>query len=132
MQELRLDVWKFVRLMVGMEEYLGGAERGKGSAVKRLYDKWEDMWVDLDAQLVDLGKHDLDAFSDLMMDQEVVLEAVTDSERDIVATQFERVLRQIKAQLSKTDDAGEVEDLSFERDELVMTIRDLQPKKRKT
>lgn len=126
MRELRLDVWKFVRLMVGMEEFLGGAEKGKGSAVKRLYDKWEDVWVDLDAQLVDLGKHDLDAFSDLMMDQDVVLDDVSEAECEIVAQQLDRVLRQIKAQLSKTDDAGEVEDLSFERDEIVRTIRALR------
>ena len=131
MRELRLDVWKFVRLMVGMEEYLGGAERGKGSAVKRLYDKWEDTWVDLDAKLIDLGKHDMDAFAELMMDQEVVLEQVSDPECEIVANQLDRVLRQIKAQLSKTDDVGDVEDLSFERDELVLTIRDLRQRGKK-
>lgn len=128
MSDLTLDVWQFVRLMVGMEETLNAHGGGRGSELKKLYDKWEDLWVDLDARLVDLGKHDMDAFADLMMDQEVVLEEVTQREKDLVAQELEKVLRQIKAHLAQTEDPGEVEDLSFERDELVLTIRSLTGK----
>ncbi|NMM45074.1 hypothetical protein HH303_11335 [Rhodospirillaceae bacterium KN72] len=126
MADLTLDVWQFVRLMVSMEDTLKSHGGGRGSAVKALYDKWEDLWVDLDAQLVDLGKHDMDAFADLMMEQEVVLEEVTKADRRVVAEQLEKVLRQIKARLLKLDDPQEVEDLSFERDELTLTIKSLK------
>lgn len=126
MSDLTLDVWQFVRLMVGMEETLSAHSGGKGSATKALYDKWEDVWVDLDAQLVDLGKHDLEKFANLMMEQEVVLEDVLPGERDIVIREMENVLRQIKARLAQTDDPGDVEDLSFERDEIVLTLAALK------
>ncbi len=125
MADLTLDVWQFVRLMVGMEETLKIHGGGKGSAIKTLYDKWEDTWVDLDARLVDLGKHDMDAFANLMMDQEVILEDVSAGERAIVRQELEKVLRQIKARLAKTDNPDDVEDLSFERDELTLLIRAL-------
>jgi hypothetical protein len=123
---LTLDVWQFVRLMVGMEETLNAHGGGKGSDLKTLYDRWEDLWVDLDARLVDLGRHDFDAFADLMMRQEVVLEDVSDTERELVRRELEKVVARIKTQLAGTDDPGDVEDLSFERDELTLLIRDLR------
>lgn len=126
MADLTLDVWQFVRLMVGMEETLASHGGGHGSAIKRLYDKWEDIWVDLDAQLVDLGKKSPDAFADLMMDQEVVLEEISPAEQAIVKGELEKVLKQIKATLSTAEDPVVVDDLSFERDELSLTIRSLQ------
>jgi hypothetical protein len=43
--DLHLDVWQFVRLMVQMEETLGGPDGGRGSALKSLFDLWEDLWV---------------------------------------------------------------------------------------
>lgn len=126
MKDLTLDVWQFVRLMVGMEETLNLHGGGKGTDIKTLYDKWEDTWVDLDARLVDLGKHDFDAFADLMMEQEVVLEGVSDGERGIIWRELDKVVARIKTTLAGTDDPGEVEDLSFERDELTLLIRDLK------
>ena len=129
MANVTLDVWQFVRLMVGMEESLSSHGGGRGSALKTLYDKWEDVWVDLDAKLVDLGKSDMDSFANLMMEQEVVLEDVTAGERALMVQELEKVLRQIKARLAKTDDPGDVEDLSFERDELTLLIRNLSKQK---
>lgn len=122
MADLTLDVWQFVRLMVGMEESLKAHGGGRGTQLKALYDRWEDIWVDLDARLVDLGREDPDGFADLMMEQEVVLEEVSPAERALVRAELEKVVAQIKSTLSRTDDPGEVEDLSFERDELVRTI----------
>ena len=117
--DIRLDVWQFVRLMVQLEETLAAAPGGgKGSALSRLFERWEDVWVDLDARLVDLGQHDMDGFADLMMNQEVVLDAVTDAERRLIAGELEKVVRSIAGRLSVADDPGDVEDLSFERDAL--------------
>jgi len=124
--DLTLDVWQFVRLMVGIEETLNAHGGGQGSAVRTLYERWEDIWVDLDAQLVDLGKRDPQAFAELMMDQEVVLEDVSLGEREVVQREFSKVHAQIAAQLSTLDDPAEVEDLSFERDELALTIKQLK------
>ena len=126
MSDLTLDAWQFVRLMAGMEKTLNAHGGGRGSAVKRFYDTWEDLWVDLDARLIDLARRNPDAFAHLMMDQEVVLEGVGVAERAIVKSEFEKVLRRIKAELARTDDPGAVEDLSFERDELALTVKALK------
>ena len=124
--DLRLDVWQFVRLMVQLEETLAAAPgKGAGTALRRLFERWEDVWVDLDARLVDLGQHDMDGFADLMMNQEVVLDAVTEPERRLVAAELEKVARAIAGRLAVTDDPGDVEDLSFERDALRDLLRGL-------
>ena len=120
---LTLDVWQFVRLMVRMEETLQG---GGSSALRQLYQRWEDLWVDLDAQLVDLGRTDMDAFADLMMDQEVVLEDVPPGAYALVADELEKVVGELKRTLAHTEDPAQVEDLSFERDELSLTVRALR------
>lgn len=133
--DLHLDVWQFVRLMVQMEETLKRvgfdprSGKGGGGALKALYDLWEDLWVDLDAQLVDLGRRDPEAFADLMMDQEVVLENPPAGARALVAAEFEKVVDALKRELNHTQDPAQVEDLSFERDELIETIRALHPGK---
>lgn len=133
--DLHLDVWQFVRLMVQMEETLeraGFSPRagtGGGGALKTLHDLWEDLWVDLDAQLVDLGRRDPDAFADLMMNQEVVLENPPAGARGLVADELSKVVDALKRQLAHTEDPAQVEDLSFERDALVETIHQLRPHK---
>jgi|GEM_PF-303714 hypothetical protein len=126
--DLTLDVWQFVRLMVQMEETLNGSgsAQGGGSGLKALYDLWEDLWVDLDAQLLDLGKRDPETFADMMMEQEVVLENPPAGARALAADELAKVVDALKRQLTRTDDPLQVEDLSFERDELSETIRTLR------
>jgi hypothetical protein len=51
---------------------------------------------------------------------------VSDTERELVRRELEKVVARIKTQLAGTDDPGDVEDLSFERDELTLLIRDLR------
>lgn len=123
MQEIRFAVWQFVRLMVRLEETM---KTDKSDALKALYDGWEDIWVDLDAQLVDLSKQDPDAFADLMMDQEVVCDDISKDECRLVADELNKVIDEIKASLAKAEDDEMVEDLSFERDELVELERNIR------
>ena len=76
-----VDVWQFVRIMVALEK---GARRGgrSGSA----YATWRDIWKELDGRLEQLGKSDPVAFSDLMMEQQVVLpNASPERLREVVA-----------------------------------------------
>lgn len=135
MQEVRLDVWQFVRLMVRLEDRLaatGGIDgpAARGSDIGRIWSRWEDVWVDLDARLVDLGKHDMDGFAELMMNQEVVLEEVSQTECRTIARELDAVVTDIRNRLARTDDPSEIEDLTFERDELVDTIHRLDPQRR--
>lgn len=123
MHELRFTVWQFVRLMVQLEK---SVETEKSGPVRTLYDGWEDIWVDLDAQLVDLGKHDPEAFADLMMDQEVVCNDVSKDDCALVIKQLDLAVAEIKDLLKKTEAQEEVEDLSFERDELQSLMKDIK------
>ncbi|WP_259781118.1 hypothetical protein [Aestuariispira ectoiniformans] len=123
MQEIRFAVWQFVRLMVRLED---SVKTEKSDALKALYNGWEDIWVDLDAQLVDLSKQDPDAFADLMMDQEVICDDVSKEECLLVAGELNKVITEIKGLLAKTEDDEMVEDLSFERDELIELEREIR------
>lgn len=124
--QIRLDVWQFVRLMVALETRLGGTESGHGSDAKAFYDRWEDLWVDLDARLVDMGRTDRVAFADIMMDQEVILEDVRHGELQVAIIAFKKVLDQLRLALQRTDEPAETADLSFERDEIALTLERLQ------
>ena len=115
MYELRFTVWQFVRLMVQLEK---STENAKSGPLRTLYEGWEDIWVDLDARLVDLGKHDPDAFADLMMDQEVICNDVSKDDCALVVEQLALAVTEIKSLLNESEDEETVEDLSFERDEL--------------
>ncbi|MDX1738684.1 MAG: hypothetical protein R3261_10635 [Alphaproteobacteria bacterium] len=121
--EVRFVVWQFVRLMVRLEEVVeaGGAV---SNVEKSLYESWEDLWVDLDAKLIDLGKRDPEAFAELMMDQDVVTE-LTPEEAGAVANILKQVVQSLSDQLKVTDNEDDVLDLSFERDELSTFIQDL-------
>jgi hypothetical protein len=123
--DLRFTVWQFVRLMVQLEDSLGDIKTGPH---KSLYDRWENIWVDLDAQLLDLGRTDPDGFADLMMEQEVVCEQLSDGEIGIVITELEKVIKNLKNQLSQTENDEEVENFTFERDELLALNREFYKK----
>lgn len=70
--ELRFTVWEFVRLMVHLEDAdtLPPAAQG-------LRDAWRDIWTSLDEELARLAEEDFDAYSTMMMDQDVVIEDAT-------------------------------------------------------
>ncbi len=126
MQEIRFTVWQFVRLMVQLEESI---KKDKTGPAKKLFDAWEDVWVELDAQLIDLGRENPDAFAELMMNQEVCCEEVTLEECKWVALELKKVINSLKQDLAKTEDDQTVEDLTFELDELVLFNKSLMAMK---
>ena len=123
MQEIRFTVWQFVRLMVQLEESI---KKDKTGPAKKLYDAWEDIWVELDAKLLDLGRDKPDDFADLMMNQEVCCDDVTFEERKLIIMELKKVSNSLKQELRKADDDQTVEDLTFELDELVLFSNELK------
>jgi len=121
--DLRLPVWQFVRLMVQVEETL--AQRPDPAATK-LSKAWSDVWSELDAELAGLGETDSQAFADLMMDQEVVLEAVSPDLSRAVEQLLTRVVRTMRASLKVAPkEEQRAEDLRFEVAELEKTLKTL-------
>jgi len=108
--ELRIAVWQFVRIMVALE---GRRPRAK------VYDDWKPAWRELDGELTRLGKSDHGAYSDLMMNQEVVLTLGGKARRSEVAQALARVTRDIKRQVAAPKSgAEERKSLKFELGEL--------------
>lgn len=126
--ELRFTVWQFVRLMVHLEDAPKPA-----AAQRRLYEAWRDVWTPLDRELAALAERDMDAYSAMMMDQDVVFEDATNDQAAAAAVTLEAVMDDLDAAIaqeadkSEGDDDGEafVQSLKFERRELRQLARKL-------
>ena len=108
--ELSLAVWQFVRVMVELEN------TGKRSL---LYKSWETAWKEVDIQLCRLSKEDHKAYSDLMMNQEVLLKVEKPKYLGELRSKLIQVIKKIDGELKiiKKNDPRR-DDLMFERREL--------------
>ena len=109
MIEIDLTVWQFVRIMVELE-------RRKSRSLA--YKLWQGAWEELDGRLDALrAGNKMDEFSNLMMNQEVSLQAekihLTEA-----AEAAERVISVIGKTLAKTRDTKAKDELMFEQAEL--------------
>jgi len=112
---LEIPVWQFVRIMVRLEERgRGRRSRAPGSA----YAAWRSRWQKLDRRLAKLGQSDADAFADLMMRQEVVIEETTVAQIREVVSALDEVGAQLKAAIDKGGEPKQINDLRFEHKEL--------------
>ncbi len=122
--ELRLVVWQFVRIMVQLENVsrVRGDKRGPS-----IYREWRTAWVEVDRTLDRLGKTDADAFSDLMMNQEVVLRCHDRTQINEVTRTAENVVAQLDELLRDARGDGQrEEDLKYERREMKALVRQLR------
>ncbi len=114
--ELRLVVWQFVRVMVQLET--ASRTRGRQSAPS-LYGAWRPAWQEVDRRLTQLGKTDAAGFSDLMMEQEVVLQCRNRAQLNELTRTVDNVINQLKTEIkAASGDPRRVTDLRFERTEL--------------
>ncbi|MBO6783676.1 MAG: hypothetical protein JJ899_10465 [Alphaproteobacteria bacterium] len=122
--ELRLVVWQFVRVMVQLEKVSRVRGRDRAPSV---YGAWRSAWTEIDRTLERLGKTDADAFSDLMMNQEVVLKIRDRSQLNEVTRTAENVVGQLDQQIREArGNAQQEEDLQFERREMKALVRQLR------
>ena len=126
MNDLRLTVWQFVRLMVQVDETLAAKPDPGVQAVK---DMWDDIWLDIDARLEELGRKDPDGFATMMMDQEVVLTGMTPSLQSAIGSEVAKVVRAMQGTRRSTKDQQSKDDLTFEIQELNDVLSDLGQKR---
>ena len=112
MARFEITVWQFVRLMVRLEETAGRSPARDG-----LYAAWRDAWQEIDGRLEAFGREDADAFSDLMMDKEVIVNCDDHNQIAQGAAVLDEVSEAIAKALSKAD-KDLAESLRFERGEL--------------
>lgn len=108
MIELEFTVWQFVRIMVDLE--------GRGD-VSPAYKAWREAWQELDGQLEKTRRRDAEAFADLMMNKEVLVDAGKAEIRD-AAEAAGRVAKSIAKAHKKAKDQRARDDLLFEQGEL--------------
>lgn len=120
---LDITVWQFVRIMVQLEAVAktrGGRSRAGRAPVspdeRPVYVDWREAWQEVDHELTRLGKTDSDAFSDLMMNQNVVLECRNRSQINEVERAIENVVHQMRAEV--TASAGDDEHITDLRSEI--------------
>ncbi|MCW8914441.1 MAG: hypothetical protein OQK24_01155 [Magnetovibrio sp.] len=124
--ELSFTVWQFVRLMVHIED-----SPQPSAEEAALFSEWQDIWVDLDQRLVSLAEEDFDAYSALMMDQEVILSNIGERHIPVAKNVLQKVMAQLDTSIEAhaDDDSGQDGDdehllsLKFERRELRQLIR---------
>ncbi|MFC1672730.1 hypothetical protein ACFL12_01135 [Pseudomonadota bacterium] len=112
--EIRFTVWQFVRLMVHAEE---------GSDPAGLLGAWGDIWTPLDADLGHLAEEDFDGFSDLMMNQDVVIENVTEAQALAAADALTAVMKALDGAIEEGGEDEQIQHLKFERRELRQLAR---------
>lgn len=118
--ELRFTVWQFVRLMVHLEE-----TPASGAAQAALLDAWRGVWTPLDAELARLAASDADAYSDMMMDRDVVIGDADAAQATAARDALQQVVADMDAQIAAGGDAELLDSLKFERRELRQLARKL-------
>lgn len=127
-----ITVWQFVRIMVQLEAVAksrGGRRAGRPVATPQerpVYVDWRPAWQEIDRELTRLGSTDADAFSDLMMNQNVVLECRSRSQINEVMRAIDNIVHQMRAEVAASaGDEEHIADLRFEIRELEKLTRKL-------
>lgn len=122
---LDITVWQFVRIMVQLEAVAksrGGRRAGRAAPPQQerpVFGDWRAAWQEIDRELTRLGSSDADAFSDLMMNQNVILECRSRSQINEVMRAIENVVHQMRGEVAaSTGDEEHISDLRFEIREL--------------
>ena len=122
---LDITVWQFVRIMVQLEAVAktrGGRRRTGQTAPAQerpVFIDWRAAWQEIDRELVRLAANDAEAFSDLMMNQNVILECRNRSQINEVTRAIDNVVHQMRAEVAASaGDDQHITDLRFEVREL--------------
>lgn len=129
--KIELGVWQFVRVMVYLEAHRKvGATDGKPG----LFEIWRDIWAPLDKELARLAQENFSTYANMMMDQSVVLEDVSqDAARatkkvleTIAADMSREIAIQTTGQAAGDSDSDAIENLQFEKSELLRSAAVIQ------
>jgi len=120
MSEVRFTVWQFVRLMVYLEDHAGG-----NADQAALLSAWSDVWTRLDKDLARLAESDMDAYAEMMMDQEVVIEDATAPLIAAAKTALEAVTVDMGKAIQAGGEKKLIDSLMFESRELAQLTKKL-------
>lgn len=98
-------------------------------AVDSIRSTWEDIWLDIDARLEELGRKNPDDFASMMMDQDVVLTGMTPALQTAIAGELAQVVRAMQMTRRSTKEQQVKDDLTFEIQELNDVLTQLGEKR---
>lgn len=111
--QVKFTVWQFVRVMVWLEDAT------KDKAAQEAYKAWSNTWNDVDQELAKLAEENHDAYSEMMMDREVIFEEVSKEHAEQVLKALEAVTLSMKNELDGGNtDEDYLESIRLERREL--------------
>ena len=116
----QVDIWAFVRVMVALEDRL---ERDQNNSFKALFALWEEEWMEIDQQLVNLADTDFSAYSEMMMNTQISLE-LTDANKGAFSTLVQALIEDMIGKRKETKDKEFRNDLSFEIDGLTALLKE--------
>lgn len=108
--------------------YLEDVKNSPGPAKSSLVlSQRHEIWRALDAKLTGLGKKDSQAFSELMMEQDVVLEDVSADELDEFIVAAKGVVKKLRKETSsRHHDESVAAGVIFEFEEMQVLLKSLQ------
>lgn len=115
---ISFTVWQFVRVMVYLEEAANPT-----SDQQALSKAWGEVWAELDQQLSQLAEDDFDAYSAMMMDQDLIIDDATPGQIETAKGVIEKVMKQLDALQEEGGDDEYLQSLKFERRELRQLAR---------
>ncbi|MDG1153372.1 MAG: hypothetical protein P8N25_00755 [Alphaproteobacteria bacterium] len=112
-----IDIWQFVRIMVEAETNKEG---------KILLDNFGDAWNEVDAKLTELADTDMQAYANMMMSQNIVLETnkkINEAMVSIISSVIEKLTNQLDNIDTESDELAQ--DLAFEIQGLEQLVDEL-------
>ena len=102
-----MSIWLFVRIMVEAEENSNG---------KPLLKTYKDLWADVDSTLSELAKKDMEEYSSIMMDNQIILEELSRENADIMMEMASSVIERMTNMIEDIEDENDLmlDDLAFE------------------
>lgn len=112
--KLEIGTWQFVRIMVELEDRAKGHKRTRASVL----DDWREAWEELDNRLTELREKDEAAYSDLMMNQNVVLDYRGPAQLREAGEALVRIIETMRTDIDRSGPSDRAKDLRFEAREL--------------
>ena len=102
-----MSIWLFVRIMVEAEENSNGTP---------LLETYKDLWADVDSTLSELAKTDMEEYSSIMMDNQIILEELSRENADIMMEMASSVIERMSNMIEDIEDENDLmlDDLAFE------------------
>ncbi len=105
--KIELGIWQFVRIMVEAEENPNG---------NKLLEAYKETWQDVDSTLSELASKDMEEYSAVMMENQIVLDDVSRENADTIMEMVSNVIERMGALIDDIEDENDLllDDLAFE------------------